>query len=368
MGIIKKIVNNYFNRPNFKKFWLNLEDKDELPSDLVSMINFFLKSKSYNLISKYWEYLNIKHTNHILKNQEKDYGTNIAQHYYTFTSFDENLSKSIIEKIKDDELNLNINLFKKHLNLNLTESINYNLITLILYLYLKKINSFKLLNNLGDAGYLLFNSPYIEIDNIKITSDKVNSLFDHEKINNFINLKTVKNILEIGAGLGRTSQAILDLEKIENYVICDIPPALYLSYKRLTAAFSKKKINLLYEISNPENLVKKINESDISFIMPHQLQLINKFKFDLTIAVDCIHEMDKKTISLYMSHINRISKSFYFSIWKKTTVPFSGVSNKLGNRLDYFNNDYPLPENWEKTFEEDLIFPSNYICAGFKIT
>ena len=60
---------------------------------------------------------------------------------------------------------------------------------------------------------------------------KINSLFDYEKINNFKNLKNVKNIHGIGAGLGRTSQAILDLEKINNYTICDIPPALFLSCK-----------------------------------------------------------------------------------------------------------------------------------------
>ena len=214
---------------------------------------------------------------------------------------------------------------------------------------------------------MLFNSPFINIEGINVTSDKINSLFDYEKINNFKNLKNVKNILEIGAGLGRTSQAILDLEKINNYTICDIPPALFLSYQRLKTAFPNKKVNLLYNISDNENLIKSIYSSDISFIMPHQLEIIKKYKFDMTIAVDCLHEMDKKTISLYLNQINRISKFFYFSVWKNTTVPFSGVSNKLGNRLDYFKNDYPLPSNWEKTFEEDLVFPSNYICAGFKI-
>tara|TARA_Y100001936_G_scaffold248242_1_gene295676 strand:+ start:70 stop:1176 length:1107 start_codon:yes stop_codon:yes gene_type:complete len=367
MGVIKKIVNNFINRPNFKKYWLNLKNKENLPSDLNSMINFFIETKSYNLTSKYWEYLNIKHTNYILKNKEKDYGTNIAQHYYTFTSFDENLSKSALENIKNDNLNLSVKLFKKHFNLNFSESINYNLITLVLYLNLKKLDAFDLINKLNDSGYLLFNSPFIEIDGIKITSDKINSLFDYEKINHFKDFKNVDRILEIGAGLGRTSQAILDLEKIKNYTICDIPPALYLSYQRLKSTFPEKQIKLLYEIDNTQDLIKNINSSDISFIMPHQLDLLNKYNFDLTIAVDCMHEMDKKTIIFYLNRINKISKFFYFSVWKNTTVPFSGVSNKLGNRLDYFKNDYPLPENWEKTFEEELVFPSNYICAGFKV-
>ena len=77
--------------------------------------------------------------------------------------------------------------------------------------------------------------------------------------------------------------------------------------------------------------------------------------------------MDKKIIKKYFHQINKFSNLFYFSVLKKTIVPFSGVFTKTSNQLDYYNNDYPIPDNWKKTFEEDLIYPSNSISAGFEL-
>jgi hypothetical protein len=251
----------------------------------------------------------------------------------------------------------------------------------LLFLNLIKINYYEKLKLLGDEGYVSFGDPYIEIEGIKVTSDKINSLFDYDKINRFCNLNHQKIILEIGAGSGRTSQSIMTFNSNCKYVICDIPPALYISYERLKKVFKNKKIGLLYDYQNNNQKVKltggggsseqdlntQINHHDISFIMPHQLNLLNNRFFDLTIAIDCLHEMDKKTINKYINNINKISKLFYFSVWKKTNVPFSGIFNRFSNNLNYYSNDYNLPKNFKKEFEEDLIFPSNFISSGYRI-
>ena len=190
-----------------------------------------------------------------------------------------------------------------------------------------------------------------------------------------------KTILEIGAGSGRTSQCIMTFNSNCKYVICDIPPALFISYERLRKVFKNKKVGLLYNYQNnnqknefdggggssEQDLNSQINYYDISFIMPHQLSLFNSRFFDLTIAIDCLHEMDKKTINKYINNINKISKAFYFSVWKKTNVPFSGLFNRFSNNLNYYSNDYNLPKNFKKEFEEDLIFPSNFISSGYRI-
>ena len=63
-----------------------------------------------------------------------------------------------------------------------------------------------------------------------------------------------------------------------------------------TCSLSIKKISLLFDVTNKDELEKKINESDISFIFPHQLDLFSKNFIDLVLAVDCLHEMDQKTI------------------------------------------------------------------------
>ena len=119
--------------------------------------------------------------------------------------------------------------------------------------------------------------------------------------------------------------------------------------------------------SSEQDLNTQINHYDISFIMPHQLSLLNNRFFDLTIAIDCLHEIDKKTIDKYINNISKISKLFYFSVWKSTSVPFSGIFNRFSNNLNYYSNDYNLPKNFKKEFEEDLIFPSNFISSGYRI-
>jgi hypothetical protein len=56
--------------------------------------------------------------------------------------------------------------------------------------------SFDKLDKLSDEGYLSYNDPYIKINDSKITSDKINSLLDYEKINKFSNISNIQNILE----------------------------------------------------------------------------------------------------------------------------------------------------------------------------
>ena len=88
----------------------------------------------------------------------------------------------------------------------------------------------------------------------------------------------------------------MTLDNNLNYVICDIPPAIYISYSRLKIAFPNKKISLLIDINDKDELQKNIKLNDISFIFSHQLNIIDKKFFNFVLAIDCLHEMDNKTI------------------------------------------------------------------------
>ena len=374
-----------FNRlpvHNFKNFWKKNKNSSLVKEELKKMIDFFITSESYKYVSNYWNYLNIQNMKQIFENDNNinNFSTSIALNYYTFIDVTENQVYKTITNVENEIFSSKIYFFKKQKNLNYTQSMKYNFLTFLLFLNLIKINYYEKLKLLGDEGYVSFGDPYIEIEGIKVTSDKINSLFDYDKINRFCNLNHQKIILEIGAGSGRTSQSIMTFNSNCKYVICDIPPALYISYERLKKVFKNKKIGLLYDYQNNNQKVKlmgggsseqdlntQINHYDISFIMPHQLSLLNNRFFDLTIAIDCLHEMDKKTINKYINNINKISKLFYFSVWKKTNVPISGIFNRFSNNLNYYSNDYNLPKNFKKEFEEDLIFPSNFISSGYRI-
>ena len=366
--IIIKLYNLVINY-NFKKFWKKNKKNFSDNHEFKIMFDFFVNSANYKFVSNYWHYLNIKHLQELLSNKKdlKDYSTSIAKNYFTFINVKDEEIKGAFENIKQEHNSEKINLFKKQENFSYIESMRYNNLVYLLWLNAKKNNLEQKIIDLGDLGYLSYNDPYIDINDKKITSDKINSIFDYEYINSFIDLDIQNHVLEIGAGSGRTSQAILKFNEKLKYTICDIPPALYISYERLKNVFKNKKVGLIYNEKTEKSLKNKINELDISFIMPDQLNLIKNKSFDLTIAIDCMHEMDKSVIKYYLNNLNNISSFFYFSVWKNTYVPFSGNIKFTRNNLDYFKNDYNIPENWHKKFEKESIFPSNFICSGYEI-
>lgn len=80
------------------------------------------------------------------------------------------------------------------------------------------------------------------VNKIKFTQDKINSLFEYDILSRNKILEGKLNICELGSGSGRTTEAILTLSKnVKKYLIVDIPPAIYICYKRLKIAFPKKK-------------------------------------------------------------------------------------------------------------------------------
>lgn len=351
---------------SFRKYWLKNKSNFDLDNELKKMIDFFIKSRSYELMSNYWNHLNIKNLKQIKKKNIENYSTTIARNYYTFIDVSDKQIEQSILNVQNILISENVNIYKKQINMSYTDSMKYNNLTYLLYLNLKKLDLLDKLNYLSDEGYLTYNDPFLEINEHNVSSDKINSIFDYENIDKFSPFSDKKNILEIGAGSGRTSQAILTFNKDLKYTICDIPPALFISYERLKNVFKNKKIGLLYSL-NEDELINTINNYDISFIMPHQLNFFKNKKFDLTIAINCMHEMDKETIKKLFYNINKFSKLFYFSVWKKTSVPFSGILTRHSNMLNYFSDDYQIPKNWEKIYEKDLIFPSNYISSGYQI-
>ena len=358
--IFPKRFGNYWEK---NKSILNIDD------DLKKITNSFVKSKSYNFVSNYWHHLNIENYKFLDGVGQKKGISIIARScFYTFTDLYDAWIDGAIKNLSDiKNIKVASQLFKKQNGLTHRQSIFYNYLCLLLYYNIKSRNYFKFLSELQDKTYLGFNDPFIEIDNINITTDKIVSLLDCEKMDKAFNFDKIKTVLEIGAGSGRTSEAIMTINNNLNYVICDIPPAIFISYVRLKIAFPNKKISLLIDINDKDELQKNIKSNDISFVFLHQLETIDKKFFNFTLAIDCLHEMDKKTIKYYFDLINDLTDNFYFSIWSKTMVPYTKTFFSSGQRLDFNKNDYNIPENWKCIFKENLIFPSNFLGLGYKI-
>ena len=359
--------NAYIKNVNFKSFWIEM-NKKKIDKDLIEVIDFFINSKSYNSVSRIWHINNIRHINQINEIGIESFASTVALDYFTFTDFDDQIIKNLITKFdKDNKISsiTNIDIFKKYKNLGYSHSINHNIVLNLLYSYLKYYGDVALLEIYRNNNYLIDQSPYIEIDNIKINHDRINSALEYVKIENILDkYEDNINIVEIGAGAGRLTETILAHQKKKiKYFVVDIPPALYINFLRVKKNFSNKKIGIAVNINTVSELMNYCKDKDILFLMPHQLEMLKDININLFVAIDCLHEMDKKSIKYYMDNIDRLGEYFYFKVLNETYVPYS-----FKNYLSASDKkSYYIRQNWNEIFKDECVFPSNYFEFAYKI-
>ncbi len=129
----------------------------------------------------------------------------------------------------------------------------------------------------------------------EINLDHFFSIEEYTFLNKSIELSKISEIVEIGAGFGRTAQALIKLsKKIKKYTIIDIPEVLSLSSIYLEKVLNRdeyKKVRFI-------NALTLSGES-------------NDFSScDLVINIDSFQEMPKETIKYYYENV--INKATYF--------------------------------------------------------
>ena len=356
--------NAYLRPHNLKSFWKKI-DKNNLPEELKKTFEIFLNSKSYEWSSKFWRRLTINHLKVISLKSFQQSQDDLGKEYFTFTYFNDSTIKDACQSIENNMIDLKTNIFKKQKNFNHEESINHNIILYILYENIKNKDVFK---NFEKINRIKKNydqkKPSLKFDNNLISQDDINSLFEFEKINLLLSkIKDKKNnILEIGSGSGRTTQTILAIMEKIKYVVADIPPAINFSYNNIKRLFPNKKVEFAFNSKNQDELLKNIEENDIVYIFPHQIEFLPKKFFDVSIAIDCLHEMEEKIVKKYINNFEEVSQSFYFKVWENAGLPNSFYkSYSVHNKKDYF-----IKDDWTEIFKEKCIFPSNYYQLGYK--
>lgn len=159
-----------------------------------------------------------------------------------------------------------------------------------------------LLYNCANSKSLNFFDAYKKITNVSIGSPvsiningadiNIDHFFAVEEALFILEHKNdIKSVVEIGAGFGRTCQALLCINPtIESYTIIDLPEILNLSRTYLKKAVP----NFFDKIKFVENI-----------------QDIKNLNADLSINIDSFQEMIPATIDTYMEVVISNSKSFY---------------------------------------------------------
>lgn len=351
----------YISKRDFKNFWLKL-DKKNLPKSLVINTNNFVNSPSYKFVSKFWRHCLIQNFKKFSLSKSKNLDRKIRISDYTSNTFfnDNNfnelyLSNNALKKI-------DFNLFKKHKNLNFYNSISYNVVTAIYFTQIKETVK-KYYKKINKNFYNVFGHN-IKINNFILNQQLLYSLIEIKKIDTLLrNKKKNLKILEFGAGYGRTANTLLSLKKNTKYVIVDIPPSFFVSSRQFKKHYPNLKINYAFDINNKVDLSNTIDANDIIYIYPHQLTLLKKNYFDLTIMAGVTLEMEPKDIQHYMRHVNVLSKNLYMKVFKYSGLPFSFYKVYRYNVKD----DYFIPNNWKRVFL-DIGIETDYFCHfGYKI-
>ena len=321
---------------------------------MKKMFNLIKKllSKQKHETSKYWEYLNHKNTEQLKKYGYENFRQTVSKNYFTWT--DLKFTSGL------DYINIQVELkdiLKKHEYFTLGESVFHNIMTILLYNCVIENGGGDLIDVVSEipAG----NPPYLEVNGQLITQDNLNSILEYMSINEGFSFGKPSTVLEVGAGSGRTAYALSRISSTIKYIICDIPPALFIAQKYLRNAFPDKKVFYFRQFEEVEEVEQVFDVADIVFLMPDQLKLLPSKSIDLMLAIDCLHEMTVAEVQRYFNHADRLADYFYFKCWNQTTVPFDNI--------EYNFSSYPIKSGWREIFKKTCKIHSAFFEAMYEI-
>jgi len=343
---------------DFIKWWKEYKKFNKLDLDLQLMLDDLLTNQNFKNYSPYWNYLTQSHIKILNDSGVKNFKQTIERFHY---SGEGAVGVKLLEPIWNDNILIQYDsaeLLKKHDLCSEQESKQYNRANLILLNYLIKNKYHMYLEKLEEQQ---FGNPIIfNYQNKRYSFSLLSTILEISLIEKYIDLNQYNSILEIGAGSGRICDALMQINNNLNYTIVDIPPALFISWSNLSNSFKNKKIFKYRNFKNFNEIEKEFISCDIRFLSPEQLELIpNKF-FDLSIAVDCLHELNKAQVDKYFYEFNRLSKFCYFKCQNIQWATFE-------KKEKYNINNYPVKSNWNKIIHEKCHIPNGYFHTLYKI-
>ena len=331
--------------------------REFLPTELFRQVEAFLSSDDFLKTSKYWRHLILRHLKSVSSQGIENWGTSVALNYFTWTKLEDIKLEKLSSQNSED-----LNYLKVHNGLTPAESYSHNVICNLLWVYLKSLPNFPLsLVASSSAGYEDGNSPKIEIDGVVVTQDLLNSAIEYESFRRVLRSDGAK-ILEIGAGSGRNADFMLSTGLVEKYVIVDIPPASFISQERISRSHPNLRV---ISCTDRNDLIELLHSEDwdVLFILPSLARILPDKFFDITLAIDCLHEMTKETRFFYADLAAAKSKNFYVKIWKNAYIPVDKES------LDAFRFDqYGFDEKWTVLESTQCVYPADFHEYLFKIS
>ncbi|OGH24594.1 MAG: hypothetical protein A3B47_03900 [Candidatus Levybacteria bacterium RIFCSPLOWO2_01_FULL_39_24] len=212
-----------------------------------------------------------------------------------------------------------------------------NFITLLLWQYVKNQGLQKESKMLSESSE--GDPTAINFEGKLISQGLGYSLLEYDTIRKNTDINSIKSIMSIGPGYGRTAYVFLRLLKVQKYILIDIPPALYVAQRYLENLLPEKKIFKYRKFTSFREIEEEFEKAEIVFLMPWQIELLPEKCIDLITAILSFDDMDIRTIKRYLKHINTLGKRyFYLKTWKEWTNE---------NKIIKWKESCPIPKSWK---------------------
>ena len=329
---------------------------------LREMLNAFIEKQEVATTSTYWSVLCRKNVAQLLETGYENFKQTVALNYFTWIVGREDPQSLFLQNsLPEEALALareRAAASRPHAFMTKEQSAFYNLMTYLLWNYTEGITGRDLLANLEEP--VEGNPPSVRLNGRNISQDLANSVLEYDSVSRGLpDIKSVRSIIELGGGYGRTAFAFLHLLPRVRYILVDIPPALYIAERYLTGQFADRNIFPYRPFQNYSEVADEFQRAQIAFLMPDQLALLPDHATDLFLAIDCLHEMRPEQIRDYYRTIDRLSDYLYQKCWKKTKIPYDDIT--------LTQDDYPFLPNWQNLFFRDCRVQTTYFEALFRI-
>lgn len=167
-------------------------------------------------------------------------------------------------------------------------------------------------------------------------------------------------VCELGAGYGRTAYLFLQARPRTRYVIVDIPPALAVAQRYLSAVLPQLRVFRFHPFSQFKDVRDELEASALAFLLPHQAAMLPAKSVDLFISISSLQEMRPDQITSYFLLIDRLTRGFfYMKQWKASQNPH--------DHLTIRQEDYPIPPNWRPLFVRQAPVQVRFFEAMYRI-
>lgn len=326
-------------------------------------------SKQIYRPSNFWLNLNQINLSQLHQNGYENFKRTLNQNYFNWapTTFEDNQLKNLLEiwntnraidpfMTSIDQDHEMWNMFGQNLLENKERAKIYSFFVGLLWWYASLYDPLGLTHTLSEPR--IGNPIPVKYGNNLISQDLANSIIEFNTIFNYVNKYEKKKLViaEIGAGYGRLGYVFKSAINCK-YLIFDIPPALYISERYLKELFPTKNIFYFRAFKSFNEIKEELNQSDIAFFTPNQLEFFPVDYFDISISISALHEMRSDQIKNFMAKLDILtSRIIYLKNWtnwrnEDDEINIDQSEFKLSS---FWHLDLDRPDRVQNLFTEKL--------------